>query len=96
LNGFSGTGVRFDDGWIARAGYSFNLFEAIRFDAGLENAWVREREAERQSFTGIGLGANVVGPWKTVISLSYGYALASDIPDLEGEQEFVLFVFKLF
>ncbi len=98
LNGFSGSGVRFDEGLIARAGYSFNLFEVIRLDAALENAWVEERDspAGRRSFTGLGLSANLVGPWKTVINLIWGVALASDIPELEGEQEFLLLVFKLF
>jgi len=38
----------------------------------------------------------VVGPWKTVISLNYGRALVSDIADLEGKQEFLLVVLKLF
>lgn len=98
LNGFSGSGVRFDRGAIARAGYAFNLFEAIRFDAALEKAWVEEagNPAGRQSFSGVGLSGNVVGPWQTVISLNYGYALDSDIPELEGEQEFLLLVLKLF
>ena len=98
LNGFSGTGVRFDEGLIGRVGYAFNLFEVIRFDAVLESARVEQDDVGTgtQSFTGIGLSGNVIGPWKTVINLSYGYAISSDIRDLEGEQEFLLFVFKLF
>jgi hypothetical protein len=31
-----------------------------------------------------------------VIALSYGRALDSDVADLEGQQEFLLTVFKLF
>jgi hypothetical protein len=98
LNGFSGSGVRFDTGRIARLGYAFNLFEVIRFDAALETARVEPdaRLGTEQSFSGAGLSANFVGPWKTVVSLSYGYALASDIPDLEGEQDFLLVILKLF
>lgn len=98
LDGFSGSGVRFDDALIARAGYSFNLFEVIRLDTTLSNARVSSQiaGAARQSFTGAGLSGNVVAPWKTVISMSYGRALASDIPGLEGEQEFLLLVLKLF
>ncbi|NIM62979.1 MAG: hypothetical protein GTO30_15455, partial [Acidobacteria bacterium] len=42
LNGFAGSGVRFDRGRIVRSGYSFNVFEAIRFDAVVESAWIRE------------------------------------------------------
>ena len=71
---------------------------AIRFSASLENARVEIKDSGEgfRSFTGLGLSGNVVGPWKTVVSLSWGYALASDIPDLEGQQEFYLLVLKLF
>jgi hypothetical protein len=98
LNGFAGTGVRFDRGWIGRGGWSFNLFEAIRFDAVVETAGVRERGApdRSSSFTGAGLSATVLGPWKTVLNLSYGRALDSEIPDLEGADEFFFLVLKLF
>ena len=98
LNGFSGTGVRFDRGLIARAGYSFNLFGAIRFDLALERARVEDKgsDAGRQSFTGAGISGNVIGPWKTVIAGSYGRAMQSDIPDLKGKQEFMVTVLKLF
>ncbi|HKQ59895.1 MAG TPA: hypothetical protein VJS92_01345, partial [Candidatus Polarisedimenticolaceae bacterium] len=98
LNGFSGSGVRFDRGVILRAGWAFNLFEVIRFDATIDGARVEQRDGntDPQQFVGVGLSANVVGPWKTVISGSYGRAVASDIPELEGEQEFLLLVLKLF
>jgi len=98
LSGFSGSGVQFDRGTIARAGYLFNVLEAIRFGARLERAWVvRNRVSDgTEVHTGLGLTANFVGPWKTLINFDYGYALKSDIPDLEGQQEFLLFIFKLF
>lgn len=98
LNGFAGSGVRFDRAALARLGYSFNLFGAVRFDASLEGA-----DAERldlgvgsQRFTGAGLSFNFPFKWKTLWSFSYGRALQSDIPELEGEQEFLLVVLKLF
>jgi hypothetical protein len=98
LSGFAGSGVRFDRGVIARAGYSFNLFEAIRLDGVVENAWIRDETAfdETKSFTGLGITLNLVGPWKTIISANYGRAMASDIPDLEGEDEFFVLILKLF
>ncbi len=98
LNGFAGTGVRFDRGWIARAGWSFNLFEAIRFDAVLETSGVNERGAPDawSSFSGAGLAATVLGPWKTVWNVSYGRAIHSDIPQLDGSDEFFFLVLKLF
>jgi hypothetical protein len=98
LDGFSGTGVRFDRGFIARAGYSFNLFGAIRFDVNVGRARVLDRSstAGYQDFTGAGLSGNVIGPWKTVIVASYGRAVQSDIPGLEGKQDFLFTILKLF
>jgi hypothetical protein len=98
MEGFSGSGVRFDRGTILRASYAFNLMEAIRFGADLETAWVDREDTTTgiQSHTGLGLSGNVVGPWQTVISLGWGYALDSDIPELKGQQEFFLLILKLF
>ena len=98
LNGFAGSGVRFDSGTLLRAGYSFNLFQVIRFDATVDTGDVSRDDpgTPSQRFTGVGLAGNVIGPWKTVISASYGRALKSDIPDLEGNQEFLVVVLKLF
>jgi hypothetical protein len=97
LDGFSGSGVRFGRGVIGRAGYSFNLLEVLRFDLTLSQARTRlESASPTQAFTGLGLSTNFVGPWKSVIALNYGYAVRSDIPDLEGQQEFLLLLLKLF
>ena len=98
LNGFSGSGVRFDHGLLARAGYDFNILEALRIGLSVDTARVEDLSTGigEQSFTGLGLNANFPAPWKLVISLGYGLALASDIPELEGQQEFLLLVLKLF
>lgn len=98
LNGFSGSGVRFDEGVIGRIGYAFNLFEVIRLDASLDSARVEQDDSAdgEQYHTGAGLSGNFVGPWKTVINVSYGYAISSDVSDLEGQQEFLVLVLKLF
>lgn len=98
LFGFSGSGVRFDRGTVVRAGYLFNLFEAIRFQASAETARVRsERDlGEYRRHTGVGLSGNVIGPWKTVVNVDVGYSLSSDIPELEGEFEALLVILKLF
>ena len=80
-----------------RAGYAFNLFQAIRFDAAVETARVEPSRlaGETQTFTGFGFSGNVVGPWKTVINVNWGVALKSDIPELEGDQEFLVLILKL-
>jgi hypothetical protein len=98
LSGFAGTGVRFDTGLIGRAGYSFNLFEVIRLDGIVENAWIRNPGSfdGTQSHTGAGLATNFVAPWKLVISASYGRVIASDVPELIGSDEFFLLILRLF
>jgi hypothetical protein len=98
LSGFAGTGVRFDEGVIGRFGYSFNLFEVLKLDILGESAWIRDEIAfdGTRNFSGVGLTANFVGPWKTVYTVNYGYAVASDIPDLQGSQEFFVLILKLF
>jgi len=98
LGGFAGTGVRFDRGLIGRAGYSFNLFEVVRLDGTVENAWVRDPASfdGTQSHTGVGVAANFVAPWKLVVQASYGRAVASDIPELVGSDEFFLLILRLF
>ena len=98
LEGYAGTGVRFDRGLIARGGWAFNVANVIRFDLAVETARVRDATAGSgdQDHTGAGLSFNLVGPWKTIWQASYGRALRSDVASLEGKQEFLLVVLKLF
>ena len=98
LPGFSGSGVRFDEGVVGRAGWAFNLANAIRFDVEVGQAHVRDRFGGQpfEDHTGVGLSFNVIGPWTTIWQGSYGRAIVSDIPALEGQQEFRVLVLKLF
>lgn len=98
LAGFAGTGLRFDTGYIARTGWGFNILNAVSFNASAEFGHVKDTlEDDRfRNHTGAGLSFNVVGPWKTVWQGSYGRAIASDVADLVGKQEFQIVVFKLF
>jgi hypothetical protein len=98
VGGFSGTGVRFDQGVIGRAGYSFSVMRAVQFEADLSTARIRRRDisTDPEAFTGVELNMNFPGPWKLLFNLQYGYAIKSDIPDLEGEQNFLLIILKLF
>ncbi len=98
LEGYAGTGVRFDTGTIARFGWAFNILNAVRFDASIGTAQVKDRLLDDQfwNHTGAGLSFNVVGPWKTIWQASYGRAIASDVRELEGKQEFLLVILKLF
>lgn len=98
LRGFSGSGIRFDQGGIARIQYSFNLLEAMRFSVDLGHARVLDRADDQgyTSHTGLGLSGNFVGPWGTLMNLSWGIALDSDAPGVRGEQEIQFFFLKLF
>ncbi len=98
LSGFSGSGVRFDQGKILRVGYSFNVFDILQLDATVQTAAVVNSlldEATR-SFTGAGFSVNTPGPWKTYFIFNYGRAISADIPELGDQQEFMLTVLKLF
>ena len=98
LGGFSGSGLRFDDGLIGRAGYSFSVAKILQLNGVVETAWVNRRDIDvgTERFTGVGFSGNIPAPWRTIINVSYGYSIASDIPGLKGESEFLLIVFKLF
>jgi hypothetical protein len=98
LVGFSGTGVRFDTGYIARGGWAFNIMDVVRFDVTAETSHVRDRSVDDRfrDYTGAGFSGNLVGPWKTIWQVSYGRAILSDIPALRGDQEFRVVVLKLF
>jgi hypothetical protein len=98
LDGYAGTGLRFNTGAIARAGWAFNILNVIRFDVGVGFARVRDslQDDRFRDFTGAGLSFNVVGPWKTIWQGSYGRAVASDVSTLKGTQEFLVVVLKLF
>jgi hypothetical protein len=98
LEGFAGTGVRFDTGTIVRTGWAFNILNAVRFDASVEYGHVKDRLEDDQfrNHTGAGLSFNVVGPWKTIWQASYGRAIQSDVPGLVGKQEFLVVILKLF
>ena len=98
LAGYAGTGLRFDTGYLARAGWAFNILEVVRFDLSAEFARVNDslEDGRFRNFSGVGLSFNVVGPWKTIWQGSYGRAITSDVPELEGTQEFQFIVLKLF
>jgi len=98
VRGFSGSGIRFDKGAILRAAYGFNVANLIRFDVAVDQAHVKTDVdgADWTNHTGIGLSGNVLGPWKTVWQLEYGYALASDVKPVQGGHDFLLVILKLF
>jgi hypothetical protein len=98
LPGLSGSGVRFDRGGIARAQYSFNIAEAIRFNASLDHARVRDSLTtdEYHDFSGVALSGTTLGPWRSFIQFDVGVTVQSDFPDLEGNHEIQVILLKFF
>jgi hypothetical protein len=98
VRGFSGSGVRYDQGGIVRAQYSFNIANVVRFDASLDRARVRDvlTSDDYHSFTGLGISGNMMGPWETVLQFDVGVALQSDFEPLRGGTEFQIGLLKYF
>ncbi|MBI4241875.1 MAG: hypothetical protein HY613_09175 [Candidatus Rokubacteria bacterium] len=98
VRGFSGSGIRYDRGGIARAQYAFNIANVVRFDASLDHAYVRDSltSDSYQKFTGFGISGNMMGPWETVLQFDVGVAIQSDFEDLRGETEFQVGLLKYF
>jgi hypothetical protein len=99
LRGFGGSGIRFDQGFIGRGVYMFGLGSLLRLDISLEHGRVRERdlgEAEFLDFTGAGLAGNFTLPRGWVVRLDYGMGLISDFDELEGDQEALLQLLRIF
>jgi hypothetical protein len=104
VRGFSGTGVRFDKGVTASAGYEFNLGNVVRLGGSVDWGRVRNEDLAAanpdqpadEQFTGVGVSGNFMGPWNTLFQFDYGRAVQSDIPGLAGSQEFEFVLFKFF
>jgi hypothetical protein len=90
--------VRFDDGFVVRAAYHFNVASVVRFEASIDQAHVHTKgiDAATTDHTGVSVSGNILGPWKTIWQLEYGYALRSDVKEVEGDQELLFIVLKLF
>lgn len=97
LSGFSGSGVRFDKGYIAHLLYQFNIANVIRFGVNVDRARVMpDRNLGLwQNHTGVGLSGSVTGPWETYWTLDLGYAVQSDIPAVKHDHTIALIVLKL-
>ena len=98
VRGFSGSGVRYDRGGIARAQYAFNLADVVRFEASLDHAYVRDglTSDDFHRFTGFGISGNTMGPWETLLQFDIGVALQSDFKRLRGGTEFQIALLKYF
>jgi hypothetical protein len=102
LRGLSGAGYRFSEGFVGRAQYAFNLGDIIRFEASLDSASVRDAELPPDGetgysgFTGVGFsGQTILGP-NLIVTLDWGIAVASDVPEFRGQQEILVSLLRFF
>ena len=81
MHGVPASGVRFEELAMARASYSFNVFDQYRFDLFLDRAVGRTPEAADQwlNVTGTGVALNLRAPWNTMLRVDAG---KSFLPDL--------------
>ncbi|HZM70946.1 MAG TPA: hypothetical protein VFB95_11350 [Candidatus Cryosericum sp.] len=98
VRGFSGAGVRYDRGGIARLQYAFNIQDLVRFEASLDHGYVKDSltSGDFAQFTGFGVSGNVLGPWQTILSFDVGVPVHSDYEDLRGGTELQVVLFKFF
>jgi len=98
VRGFSGSGIRFDEGGLFHAGYTFNVADVVSFSAGLDYGRVRSSLTGEgfQNHGGFGLAGEFLGPWGLIMRLQYGLAVSSDVEAVEGEQEIQLLFLRIF
>lgn len=74
VRGVPSTAVRFKELILARSSYSFNVFDQFRFEVFYDRAWGDDPEQglDRVSFSGLGIGLNVRGPWATIVRVDIG------------------------
>jgi len=81
--------VRFAELVLARASYSFNVFDQFRFELFYDQGWGGDEEQglNRVRFFGLGLGLNVRGPRHTILRVDLGKSFLPDA--LSGAGTFV-------
>lgn len=97
LSGFTGSGIKFNKGFILKNLYSIDIVKLIRFSISLDYAKVKETQRLNywQDHLGLGITGTISGPLNTICSLDIGYALKSDIPKVKGSFTIALILFKL-
>lgn len=96
LSGFTGSGIRFENGYISRVLYSFDVAKIIRFSSNIDYAKIKQNKDDQnwQNHTGLGISGTIGGPWNTLWSLDLGYALKSDIKKVKNDYTVAIGVLK--
>ncbi|TNF75736.1 MAG: hypothetical protein EP299_05965 [Acidobacteria bacterium] len=94
VHGYQTNKVRADEAAALHASYGFEMGEVFRLQLLGDAAWATDETAgfDREFLAGVGVAGNLVGPWRTLVRLDLGVAVAG--PD-DGFTAFLAFL-KLF
>jgi hypothetical protein len=96
IHGVPASGVRFDDLAMVRGSYSFNIVEQYRLDLFLDQAWGRDRSADRhwRPLTGLGAAVNLRAPFNTILRGDVGKSFLPARYDDIGSLVFQVMILK--
>ncbi|MGB5814482.1 MAG: hypothetical protein WBH75_11345 [Thermoanaerobaculia bacterium] len=94
VHGYQTNKVRADEAAAVHTSYGFEMGEVFRLQVIGDAAWATDETAgfDREFLGGVGVAGNLVGPWRTLVRLDLGLAVAG--PD-DGFTAFLAFL-KLF
>ncbi len=94
VHGYQSDKVRAEEAWATHLSYGFDVGDLFRLDLVGDAAWATDRASglEDELLAGAGVVGTVIGPWRTVVNVDLGVALAG--PD-DGFSVFLAFL-KLF
>jgi hypothetical protein len=95
MRGIPTAGVRFSELWMARAQYSFNIFDLYRLALYVDHARGRTPSSHNwQPTTGVGFEANFRGPKTTMLKLGVGKGFLPPLYRGSGSLVIEFMVFK--
>lgn len=96
IHGVPSAGVRFPELAMARATYSLNLLELYRLDVFVDQAMGRDpyEPSAWHPVTGLGLGFNLRGPWRTLVRGEVGKSFLPQVFSRAGSFNAQITFFK--
>ncbi|MDJ0840397.1 MAG: hypothetical protein QNK37_28055 [Acidobacteriota bacterium] len=103
--GFSSSGIEADEALIVSLEYEFGVSDLLNLEVQLDGAraMLDDPESipyanplETVDFYGIGVAANFIGPWRSVLRVNMGYGLDADLEDAAGDWNGQILFLKLF
>lgn len=94
VRGYRSELIRAEEAWVTHLNYGFNLGEIFQLKVLGDAAWATDEATrlDREFLAGIGVSGTFVGPWRTIVNLEVGKAVAG--PD-DGFTALIAFL-KLF